>query len=287
VLNTLFSRQARSLFLAFVLFVNIGRAAVDRPSGDPETIPIPSDGLVLHALLWRPEGSGPFPAVFFSHGSGGNSVETELSQARTVGPVFAKHGYAFLIVFRRGSGLSADQGTSAADLLDQAMTTHGQKARNRLQLRLLEGDQLKDALAGLALLRSLPEIDTGRLALAGHSFGATLSLLIAEHDKTIRAVILFSGSAASWEHAPQLRSRLLAAVGHMSAPVFFIQAANDYSIEPTRVLSAAMERAGKPHLSKIYPASGRTAAEGHAFVYREVAAWEADVFRFLDQHMVP
>jgi hypothetical protein len=48
-----------------------------------------------------------------------------------------------------------------------------------------------------------------------------------------------------------------------------------------------MERAGKPHLVKIYPATGRTAVEGHAFVYREVAAWEADVFRFLDQYMVP
>jgi len=283
VLDKGFSRQARWLFLAVVLFANVATAA----SVDPETIPIPSDGLTLHALVWRPQGSGPFPAVLFTHGSGGNSVEKELTQAETIGPVFAKHGYVFFIVFRRGSGLSADQGTSAADLLEQALAEHGQTARNRLQLQLLEGDQLRDALAGLTLLRKLPEIDTQRIAVVGHSFGASLSLLIAEHDKTIRAAILFSGSAASWAHAPQLRSRLLAAVGHMSAPVFFIQAANDYSIEPTRVLSAAMEHAGKPHLSKIYPASGRTAAEGHAFIYREVAAWEVDVFRFLDQHMVP
>lgn len=283
MLDKRLSRQARWLFLAVVLFANVATAA----SVDPETIPVPSDGLTLHALVWRPQGSGPFPAVLFTHGSGGNSVEKELTQAETIGPVFAKHGYVFFIVFRRGSGLSADQGTSAADLLEQALAEHGQTARNRLQLQLLEGDQLRDALAGLTLLRKLPEIDTQRIAVVGHSFGASLSLLIAEHDKTIRAAILFSGSAASWAHAPQLRSRLLAAVGHMSAPVFFIQAANDYSIEPTRVLSAAMERAGKPHLSKIYLASGRTAAEGHAFVYREVAAWEVDVFRFLDQHMVP
>jgi hypothetical protein len=44
-----------------------------------------------------------------------------------------------------------------------------------------------------------------------------------------------------------------------------------------------MQRLGRPHRLKIYPAVGRTTREGHNFVYRRVAAWESDVFGFLDE----
>jgi dienelactone hydrolase len=190
-----------------------------------------------------------------------------------------------LFLFRRGSGLSAGQGTSAARLLDSALATHGQAARNTLQLRLLEGEQLQDALAGLAWLRRLPEVDTRRVAVAGHSFGSSLTLLITERDSALCAAVAFSGSAGSWDKSPDLRRRLLRAVEHATAPVFFIQAANDYSIAPASALSAAMARRGKPRRVRIYPPSGTTAEEGHAFVYREVSTWEADVFAFLDEYL--
>jgi hypothetical protein len=46
-----------------------------------------------------------------------------------------------------------------------------------------------------------------------------------------------------------------------------------------------MERLGKPHRVKIYPAAGTSADDGHRFVYLGVATWEADVFEFLDEYM--
>jgi carboxymethylenebutenolidase len=253
-------------------------------SGGADTVVVRSGALRLHALLWRPGGRGPFPAILFNHGSG-NTPERQFAQAAAIGPVFARHGYVVLFVFRRGSGLSADQGTSAADLMDRELAEHGQEARNRLQLKLLEADQLSDALAGLTFLRALPEVDTRRVGVAGHSFGGSLTLLVAERDTAIRAAVAFSGSAGSWEHSPELRARLLAAAGRATAPIFFIQAANDYSIAPAESLSAEMARLGKPHRMKIYPPVGRTAAEGHEFVYRSVDAWESDVFSFLDECM--
>ena len=79
-----------------------------------------------------------------------------------------------------------------------------------------------------------------------------------------------------------MRARLLAAVGHTAAPIFFIHAANDYSVAPAKALSAEMARLGKPHRVKIYPPTGQTADEGHAFLYQRVDAWESDVFAFLD-----
>lgn len=46
-----------------------------------------------------------------------------------------------------------------------------------------------------------------------------------------------------------------------------------------------MTRRGKPHRGKIYPGVGRTADDGHDFVYLGVPTWEPDVFAFLDERM--
>jgi hypothetical protein len=46
-----------------------------------------------------------------------------------------------------------------------------------------------------------------------------------------------------------------------------------------------MERLGKPHRIKIYPPVGQTAADGHAFIFLRVGAWERDVFDFLHERM--
>ena len=272
------------LSLALALALAGALAGQARPPRAPDTVVVQSGTRRLHALLWRPDGRGPFPAVLFNHGSG-NTVERQLAQAAVVGPVFARHGYICLFLFRRGSALSADQGTTAAALMDSALKAGGQDARNRLQLRLLETDHLGDALAGLGFLRALPAVDPRRVVVAGHSFGAMLTLLLAERDTGLRAAILFSGSAASWEHSPPLRARLLNAVRRTTVPVFFLQAANDYSIAPARELGAEMERGGKPHRVTIYPAVGVTAEEGHDFLYRRVEVWEPDVFAFLDSYL--
>ena len=254
-----------------------------QPAEAPETVVVQSGGLTLRGLLWRPSGRGPFPAVLFSHGSGPAAYP---QKPAALGPAFVRHGYVFLYLFRRGAGLSADQGTNSEELMSRALREKGQDARNELQLQLLE-TELSDVLGGLAFLRGRPEVDTHRVAVAGHSFGASLTLLIAERDSALRAAIAFSGSAASWEHSPQLRARLIAAVGRTTVPIFFIQAENDYSIAPAKELSAEMERLGKPHRIKIYPSIGQTASEGHDFYYLGLSIWEPDVFAFLDERMRP
>jgi dienelactone hydrolase len=254
-----------------------------QPAKAPETVVVQSGGLTLRGLLWRPSGRGPFPAVLFSHGSGPAAYP---QKPAALGPAFVRHGYVFLYLFRRGAGLSADQGTNSEELMSRVLREKGQDARNELQLQLLE-TELSDVLGGLAFLRGRPEVDTHRVAVAGHSFGASLTLLIAERDSALRAAIAFSGSAASWEHSPQLRARLIAAVGRTTVPIFFIQAENDYSIAPAKELSAEMERLGKPHRIKIYPSIGQTASEGHDFYYLGLSIWEPDVFAFLDERMRP
>jgi dipeptidyl aminopeptidase/acylaminoacyl peptidase len=200
--------------------------------------------------------------------------------------MFVRYGYVFLYLFRRGGGLTAGQGTPSGDLMDREFAAKGQEGRNQIQLKLLETDEMDDVLAGLVFLRALPNVDPRRVALVGHSFGGTLTLLAAERDSALRAAMVFSSSGYSWERSPQLRARLLAAVDHLAVPVFLIHAANDYSVAPGEALAAEIARLNKPHRLKIYPPVGRTADDGHNFLNLKVRTWEPDVFGFLDKYML-
>jgi acetamidase/formamidase/dienelactone hydrolase len=202
-----------------------------------------------------------------------------------LGPLFARHGYAFLFLFRQGIGLSADQGTADGDLMARAFAQHGNEARNRVQLDLLNGEQLDEVRAGLQYLLHHREVDARRVGVVGHSFGGSLSLVLASSAPQVRATVVFAPGAASWERSPGLQQRLKAAVRRTGTPVLFVFAENDYSIAPGTVLAEEMERTRTPHALKIYPPLGTTAAEGHNLVFRGVSTWEADVFAFLDAQL--
>ncbi len=277
-----------------LLLLAIALASTERTEGqasrEPDTVLVRSGTINLRGLLWSPRGPGPFPAILFNHGSGRTRRDLERlgpyeRQAAVLGYAFANHGYVFLYLFRRGVGLSADQGTSSVVRMDSAFAAGGQDARNALQLQLLETSELNDARAGLAVLRTLPQVDARNVVVAGHSFGASLTLLLAERDSSVRAALLFSGSTASWEHSPELRARLLAVADRITVPIFLMEAVNDYSIAPAAELDAEMTKLGKAHQVKIYGPVGETSADGHNFIYSSVPMWAPDVFRFLNRYI--
>src|SRR5262245_32031418 len=96
----MFGRASVTLVLVALGFVLLSVAAAQQqptPVAPPDTVVIPSGDLRLTGLLWKPAGSSSFPAILFSHGGG----RTDPARAHDIGPVFAKHGYAFLYLFRR------------------------------------------------------------------------------------------------------------------------------------------------------------------------------------------
>jgi len=273
------------LVLTFTLAMSGGQT-----SGGPETVVVHNGSVTLHAMLWRPQGRGPFPAILLNHGSGRTRDDLERlgpydRNAEILGPVFVRHGYVFLYLFRRGVGLSRDQGANAVDLMNSESAAHGQEARNALQLQLLENREMDDALSGLKFLRALPYVDARNVAAIGDSFGGSLTVLLAEREPNLRAVVVFSGAGYSFDRSPELRARLLTAIDRIAAPVFFIHAENDYSLSSGKVLDARRERIGKPHRLKIYPPIGHTVDDGHDFIHLGVSIWEPDVFAFLDENM--
>jgi dienelactone hydrolase len=154
-----------------------------------------------------------------------------------------------------------------------------------MQLHLLEHDELDEARAGLTFLRTLSGVDSHRLGSVGHSFGGSLTILLADRDSALRAVVAFAPAAFSWERSPELRARLTAAVDRTLVPVLLIHAANDFSVLPGKALAAELQRRGKPHELKLYPAFGSTPGAGHNLVYLSPSTWERDVFRFLGEHL--
>jgi len=282
---------SRGAIYALLIVLGVSLAAAQKTgSPEPELVVVRSGDARLRALLWRPAGAGPFPAVLLNHGSGRTREQLEQlgpyeKQAEALGPVFARHGYVFMYLFRRGVGLSADQGVSSVELMNRAATEHGETARNALQLELLENREAIDARAALASLRARPDVDRRDVALVGDSFGSSLTLVVGEHEPDVRAVVVFAIAGYSWERSPELRTRLLASVARLAAPVFFIHAANDYTTASGERLAARLSELGRPGRVKVYPPIGRTRDDGHGFLYGGVSIWENDVFAFLDEHM--
>jgi dienelactone hydrolase len=279
-----------TLALALLSVLACSCSAADVPASSlPRTVEVPSGKLRLKAFLWMPEGPGPFPAVLFNHGSGGATADQTAGMpitdaAKRLAPTFVKHGYAFLFLFRRGQGLSADQAPYMQDVLTREEASHGLEARRQMQLVLLKTEQLDDVMAAMAFLKTAPGIDPKRIAVVGHSFGGQLTLLAAERDKGVRAVVTFGAAANSWQTSPELRTLLLTAVGDISASAMLIYAANDYDTAAGSALASQCDHVHKPCVLKIYPAVGKTADDGHNAVYEAMPVWEADVFDFLDVH---
>jgi dienelactone hydrolase len=270
--------------------VRIAAAAADEAAAIAhETVVVPSGALHLTAFFWRPKGTGPFPVVLFNHGSGSvDSAHTGpvamTEAAEKLGPIFVRHGYAFLYLFRRGQGLSANQGPFMQDVLQSEERATGKEARQHLQFVLMTTDHLDDVLAGLTFLKSLPSIDSHRMAMVGHSFGGQLTLLAAERDSSVRAAITFARGRVLEKLVRSPRVSL-AAVRKTNSPIMLVHAANDYSTLPGKIMAEELGKLGRPHLLKIYPPVGKTPDDGHNFVYTAVGRWENDVFKFLDQQL--
>jgi dienelactone hydrolase len=269
------------ILLFFVLCLNEHVCAQQMINLD--TVSVNSDSLILKGLLWHPQGEGRFPTIIFCHGSlgGTDTIHDPLQEVSLLGKMFASNGYIFLGLFRRGAGLSKDQGLNSSDLMDKAFKEKGQMERNKVQLQQLETNQLQDMISGLKFLQKRKDVDTSHIAVVGHSFGGSLALLLAEHEHNLKAVVVFSPAGYSWNLSPQLRTRLIDAVKNITAPIMIIHAQNDYSLNPGYALDSEMSILHKSHLLKIYPKFGSSASDGHGIIFQDIEIWEADVLEFL------
>ena len=252
------------------------------PRAVPELVSFPSGNLTLRGFLTRPEGRGPFPAVSWNHGS-----ERQPGSRTSLAEFYASSGFVFLEPHRRGHGESPGEHFADGLQARARSETDDPAAFQRRVVDLvieLHELQLRDTIAALDWLRNQPFVDDSRVVVSGASYGGIQTVLAGEEDAGARAYVPFAPAAMAWDSSPALRERLLRAVSEATAPMFLLQAENDYSLGPSEVLGGELRRKGPPSRAQIYPAFGGTPQDGHSgFACEGMGVWGADVRGFLNE----
>src|SRR5260370_15134429 len=101
------AKQWIPILAVLVLTSTVAMAAEGKAAEQPETVEIHNGSVTLHALLWRPQGRGPFPTVLLNHGSGRTREELERlgpyeRQAAILRPAVTRAGYVFFFPLALG-----------------------------------------------------------------------------------------------------------------------------------------------------------------------------------------
>ena len=184
------------------------------------TSPAPA---TLTAELYKPRGAGPFPTVILMHGCGGIGANVK------AWAIWLRHeGYAaFMLDSFGGRGLTR----LCADTS-----------------QLLPRVRAEDVFAAAAYLKTLAQVDAGRIAVIGYSHGGSTLLAAAsteqQHpDVSIRAFILFYPGCAGYTRLPGTTPILM-----------LLGAKDDWVSAPTcEALAKSAAAAGRPVTAVVYP----------------------------------
>lgn len=138
-------------------------------------------GLRLTGTLTIPRGrvNGRAPAVVTITGSGPEDRDEEPPSLPGYRP------------FRELADTLGRRGIAVLRLDDRGMNGSDAGGRDATSV-----DFADDVRAGVAYLRTRPEIDGDRIALVGHSEGAIIAPMVAATDPRLRAIVLMAGTAS-------------------------------------------------------------------------------------------
>lgn len=131
-------------------------------------------GVKLAGTLTVPRGEGPFPAVLLITGSGPQDRDETLFGHKpflVLADYLTRRGIAVLRVDDRGVGGSTGSTRDATS-----------------------ADFAQDVEAGVAFLKSRPEINADQIGLIGHSEGGIIAPLVASRSKDIAFIVLLAGT---------------------------------------------------------------------------------------------
>jgi len=251
----------------------------------PEVVTYTSNGLKLKAYLYKPAGTGPFPAYVWNHGS-----EKNPSSGKKIAQFWLDHGFVLFLPIRSGHG---DNPGSYIGDQEQALKSMGKKGPGRAKERIaLHEKANEDVVASLKWLKQQPFVDTKRIVVAGGSYGGIQTVLTAESDAReklgIRCFVAMSPAAMSWGQGMVWGPRLTQAIKNSKAPIFLLQAQNDYNLGPSEVLGPVVDAKGAPSEHKVFPPHNDPTKhpqdprqQGHGLFFGDPSAWGSDVLAYL------
>ncbi len=190
----------------------------------------------VFAYYGRPAGDGPFPAVLLVHGGGGAAFANWAEY-------WAKRGYVALAMDLSGNGPAGhleDGGPVQQDPVifrDFADNEAGE---------MWSYHAVAAVLRGHGLLASRPEVDAGRIAITGISWGGYLTCIVAGLDTGLKAAVPVYGCGFLHENsvwlAPQLAPMSAALrqrwvenfdpsryLGRAKCPMLFVNGTGDFA----------------------------------------------------------
>ena len=214
-----------------------------------------SYGAEPEALMCRPEGKGPFPAVVYSHGQVANPqmLQTALEGGwkRTCQRLAADGFLAFVPV----------------------REFYSDRKPPRVPANKNELFQMVDHV------KSLPEVDPSRVALMGHSRGGLLTLMLGLERKDLKALIITAPAGI-----PPYFPQAVASVSLINAPVLLMVEVSDEmgSLGAVNILDEALRKQGKEVRTIRYDRGG-----GHfLFIGSGDLYWWDDVRAFLREKLL-
>ena len=227
-------------------------------------VPTPDAATVSHALLFRPQGEGPFPVAIIAQAS----VENEIRRAQMKQPEYSHlaealvaRGFAVLVPQRPGHGatggphLEGQGGCDAPDYLRAAQATG------------------RAIVTALDFLRTQPFARKQGAVIIGHSAGGFGALALARRDpREVAAIIAFAPGRGGHAHgragevcAPEKLIAASKALGQNArVPVTWLVAENDSYFSPalSRRMAEAFRAGGDRVTFTVLPPFAR---DGHFF----------------------
>jgi pimeloyl-ACP methyl ester carboxylesterase len=130
--------------------------------------------VTLAATLTIPQGKGPFPSVVLITGSGPQDRDESLLGHKPfliLSDYLTRHGIAVLRADDRGTGKSTGTFGTATS-----------------------ADFATDTEAGIAYLKTRPEVNLHKIGLIGHSEGAVIAPMVAARNKDVAFIVMMAGT---------------------------------------------------------------------------------------------
>lgn len=208
------------------------------------------DDYQLHAMLCKPEGDGPFPAVIYHHGGLGKIIGGVPSE--TCAELKASGFVGFSPIRRSTKPLSG---------------------------------HLDDVAAALSYLKNLDYVDPGRIGVMGFSRGGLLTYQEIARQEIYQAAVIMAPAVG--RDGKALKGKLSAGI---DIPVLLLVAQNDTgsrttmgknTLKAAKKLRKAFKKRNKDVEMIIYPSYP---GDGHKLFF-EIGDYFMDVIRFFKQNL--
>ena len=280
-----YDHMKKLLLITLLLVCSLYSVALAEPAIERERVRVPLEtegkAYLLDAMIYKPEGDGPFPAMVMTHGTSRLVADRLKTTADTYyvrqAETFAKLGMAVIFVVRRGFGISDGPYNESFQ--------YPNGARNYTRAGL---EAAKDLGAAIRDFQDKPYVDKNRVVLlgqstGGHSVTATGSL----NFPGVIGVINFAGGRGS--SAPDVvrdEANLIDSYGTYGktfrVPTLWLYSENDHYFRPAlaqQFLSAFQTGGGKVEFIALPPYG----EDGHSSFVGAKANWYKPVLDFLNK----